>query len=764
MSEHEVHTFPVPEVPESASLPPNRTLLDGLSPTQRSAVENTEGPTLVLAGAGSGKTRVLTYRVAWLLESRKAWPSQILALTFTNKAAREMKNRIEALVGHQARSLAMGTFHSVFSRILREEAQHLGFSRDFTIYDEEDAQSLIKTILKELRLDDTRYKPRAVKAAIGSAKNNSVTPRMYQAQYALDTFTKAVAQVYTVYQTRLQVANAMDFDDILNWTLELMAYHPEILKKYQERFRYILVDEYQDTNYTQYQIVQHLARAHKNLTVVGDDAQSIYSFRGATIENILSFQKDYPEARVIKLEQNYRSTDVIVRAANAVIQHNSRQLPKHVFTQNSQGDLLRLLIGSTDQEEAQRVVDSIREQKMVKRYHNKDFAILYRTNAQSRLFEDGLRRAGLPYRLVGGLSFYKRKEVKDVVAYLRLCVNPRDEEALKRIINYPTRGIGDTTLTKALTHAAQLGWALWDVLCQPDRCDLGRSGSLVVQFTHLIQSFIDYAARHDAYQTIDYVAKKSGILRELHQDNSTQGLSRYENVMELLNAAKDFIETPDRQDFSLTAFLNEIALYTDADEATEDDDRITLMTIHAAKGLEFTSVFVTGLEEGLFPSSMSLNDSQGLEEERRLFYVAVTRAEKNLTLSYAKERVRYNDRQATQPSRFIEEIDRSLIAGLDKKTSAAERPQIRREAQPTTPTRYTPLSKALAQPTRPTTATAKTPLAELSPGCWVQHDKFGRGRILTLDGTDDNARLSIEFDTVGTKTIIYRFANLTLET
>jgi DNA helicase-2/ATP-dependent DNA helicase PcrA len=719
----------------------------------------------VLAGAGSGKTRVLTYRIAWLLESRKALPSQILALTFTNKAAREMKHRIETLVGKQARNLAMGTFHSVFSQILRQEGQVLGFTPDFSIYDEEDAQSLIKTIMKELGLDETRYKPKSLKGAIGSAKNNSVTPRMYEGQYALDAYTKVVAQVYTIYQTRLQLANAMDFDDILNWTHELVAYHPKILQKYQERFRYILVDEYQDTNYTQYQIVQHLARVHQNLTVVGDDAQSIYSFRGATIENILSFQKDYPQARVIKLEQNYRSTDAIVRAASGVIQHNSRQLPKRVFTQNGQGDHIRLLIGSTEQEEAQRVVDSIREQKMVKRYHNKDFAILYRTNLQSRAFEDGLRRAGLPYRLVGGQSFYKRKEVRDVVTYLRLCVNPRDEEALKRVINYPTRGIGDTTVAKALAHANQLGWPLWDVMCHPDRCDLGRNGNLVVEFTHLIQSFVDYAARHDAYQTVEHVAKKSGILRELHKDNSTEGLSRYENVMELLNAAKTFIEAPGREDFSLTAFLNEIALHTDADDP-DDKDHITLMTVHAAKGLEFTSVFVTGLEDGLFPSSMSMNDPQGLEEERRLFYVAITRAEKNLTLSYAKERVRGNSQYSTQPSRFIEEIDAQLIAGLAKK-AAAERPHVRREVQPTTPARYTPLQKALAQPARPATGTgggSKTPLAELSPGCWIGHDKFGRGRILTIDGTDDNARLAIEFETAGRKTIIYRFAQLTLET
>ena len=643
--------------------------IEELNEGQRNAVLYNDGPSLVIAGAGSGKTRVLTYKIAYLLENGYQ-PWNILALTFTNKAAREMKERIARQVGpERARHLWMGTFHSMFLRILHVEAGHIGFTSQFTIYDTADSKSLIRSIIKEMGLDEKVYKPGMVQARISNAKNHLVSPAGYannKEAYEGDRAAKvpALRDIYQRYWERCRQADAMDFDDLLFYTFLLFRDHPEVLARYQEQFRYILVDEYQDTNFAQHSIVLQLAKNHQHVCVVGDDAQSIYSFRGADIDNILYFTKVYPDTKVFKLEQNYRSTQTIVRAANSLIEKNQWQIRKEVFSEKEKGEAIGVYQAYSDVEEGDIVVNKIAELRREKRYAYSDFAILYRTNAQSRIFEEAMRKRSMPYRIYGGLSFYQRKEIKDVIAYFRLIVNPNDEEAFKRIINYPARGIGDTTVGKIIAAATGHNVSLWTVLCEPLAYGLnfnkGTVGKLQA-FRELISAFITDAAEKNAYEIGADIIRQSGIINDVCQDNSPENLSRKENIEELVNGMSDFCAQRQEEgnpNVLLGDFLSEISLLTDQDSDKDgDDEKITLMTVHSAKGLEFKNVFVVGMEENLFPSGMVGDSPRALEEERRLFYVAITRAEEHCFLSYAKTRFRYGKMEFGSPSRFLKDID-----------------------------------------------------------------------------------------------------------
>ncbi|MDX9750054.1 MAG: UvrD-helicase domain-containing protein, partial [Flavobacteriales bacterium] len=645
--------------------------LDGLNPAQRAAVEHTDGPNMVIAGAGSGKTRVLTMRIAHLIAAKGVDPFRILALTFTNKAAREMKERIAQVLGGpggtEARNLWMGTFHSVFARILRAEADKLGYPKDFTIYDTTDSRSLIKAIVKERQLDDKLYKPSQVHGRISMAKNNLIGPLEYMAneeQMAADAAAgrEHIGAIFREYATRCFRSGAMDFDDLLFNTALLLRDHPGAMLKYQERFRYILVDEYQDTNLVQYNIVRTLAARHENITVVGDDSQSIYAFRGANIQNILNFRTDHPDHKLFKLEQNYRSTKAIVGAANSVIEKNKERIKKEVWTSNEEGEKLRVHRALSDNEEGAFVAHGIFETRMQHQVPNKDFAILYRTNAQSRSMEEALRKLNIPYRIHGGLSFYQRKEIKDLISYFRLVCNPHDEEALKRVINYPARGIGQTTMDKLLVASAHHKVSIWDLVLQ-HLGDLGfHAGTrkAIADFVLMVQGFQAMLPTHPAAALGEEIARRTGILRELFNDKTPEGVSRYENIQELLNGMKEFSAQAEGTDVprTLSDFLIEVALLTDADnEDPNDTDRVSLMTVHAAKGLEFPYVYVVGLEEDLFPNLMAVQSRADLEEERRLFYVAITRAEKRCTLSYAMSRYKWGNLTSSEPSRFIDEID-----------------------------------------------------------------------------------------------------------
>ena len=662
--------------------------LDELNDVQRAAVTTTEGPVMIVAGPGSGKTRVLTDRIAHLVQLGVD-PFRILALTFTNKAAAEMRERVEKIVGTEARNLYIGTFHSVFARILRYEASKIGYPSNFTIYDTDDSRNLIKSIVKEQGLNDSLYKPSIVHNRISSAKNGLMGPEEYQKDVNIIADDAAsgrpkIGMLYELYAKRCFMAGAMDFDDLLYKMYYLLVKFPDVLFKYQNRFRYILIDEFQDTNFAQYSIVRKLGAVHENVCVVGDDAQSIYSFRGATIENILNFEKDYPDLKIFKLEQNYRSTKHIVHAANKVITNNRMQITKEIWTENHHGEKIKVLRAVSDNDEGKLIVDSIFEEKMRNQRMNHEFAILYRTHAQSRAFEEALRRLNIPYIVYGGVSFYQRKEIKDLLAYLRLTVNHFDEESLKRVINYPARGIGQTSVEKALLVANEKGKRLWEVLehCH-DYLPGNRSNTSISDFVTKIKSYALMLKTHDAYALAAHIAKTSGLLQELYNDKTVEGLSRYENLQELLNGIKEFSEKsfdadkdPIEQEWvtidgevlnekqldkSLGAYLQEISLLTDFDKKVDNDDRVMLMTIHSAKGLEFPCVYVVGLEENLFPNMMSLSSREELEEERRLFYVAITRAKHKLTLSFAGMRFRFGTPQYNDPSRFLEEIDPAVL-------------------------------------------------------------------------------------------------------
>lgn len=722
---------------------------------------------MIIAGAGSGKTRVLTYRIAYLLE-QGVEPYQILSLTFTNKAAKEMRQRIENLVGAQARSLWMGTFHSVFAKILRYEATKINYPQNFTIYDTDDSKSLIRSILKEMNLDDKTYKPNQILGRISSAKNRLISWQQYAKDPELVLEDEAsgkphIAKIYQTYQTRAFRSGAMDFDDLLFNTNVLFRDHIDVLNKYQQKFHHILVDEYQDTNLSQYLIARKLAAVRRNLCVVGDDAQSIYAFRGADIQNILNFEKDYPEAEIFRLEQNYRSTQSIVEVANSVIRHNKAQLKKNVWTSNDMGEPITVIKAESDNEEARLVCQGIFEEKTKNSSRNKDFAILYRTNAQSRPLEEALRKLNLRYRIIGGLSFYERKEIKDIMGYLRLAVNPLDDEAFKRVINYPKRGIGDTTLAKMMVIANENGISLWEVAANIRLALTGKIVGEIESFANLIRSFGIIAQSQDAFGVVDHVAKSSGIIRDLTADRSVEGVSRYENIQSLLSGVQQFVNSPETEDKTLASWLQDVALLTDEDRNNKDDDVITLMTIHSSKGLEFKNVFVVGLEEELFPSMMMTGSKESLEEERRLFYVAITRAEKKLTLSYATSRFRFGNVRNMEVSRFLNEID-SRYLKVDKKFELEpQEPAFRFSDQfkRNSPRGNSPAPPSIV-PHTPSPNFAASDVRLLQPGKRVEHPKFGFGVVKDIDLQSPDKKATVVFDHNGEKTMILGFAKLML--
>lgn len=775
--------------------------INELNDSQRAAVLYNEGPSLVIAGAGSGKTRVLTYKIAWLLENGYQ-PWNILALTFTNKAAREMKERIAKQVGtERARYLWMGTFHSLFLRILHAEASHLGFTSQFTIYDTADSKSLIRSIIKEMQLDEKNYKPGMIQARISNAKNHLVSPSDYarnKEAYDGDCMAKvpALRDIYRRYWERCRQADAMDFDDLLFYTFLLFRDHPDVLARYQEQFRYILVDEYQDTNVAQHSIVMQLAKNHQHVCVVGDDAQSIYSFRGADIDNILYFTKAYPGTRVFKLEQNYRSTQSIVSAANSLISKNMRQIHKEVYSKKDQGDPISVFQAYSDVEEGEIVINKIAELRRTQGYGYADFAVLYRTNAQSRIFEEAMRKRNMPYRIYGGLSFYQRKEIKDVIAYFRLVVNPNDEEAFKRIINYPARGIGDTTVGKIIAAATDNKVSLWTVLCEPLSYALNFNKGTVSKlqkFRDLINDLIKDLTQKNASELGEDIIRNSGIINDVCQDNSPENLSRKENIEELMNGMRDFCaerQEEGNEHISLSDFLSEVSLLTDQDsDKDSNDEKITLMTVHSAKGLEFRNVFVVGMEENLFPSSMAGDSPRALEEERRLFYVAITRAEEHCYLSYAKTRMRYGKTEFGSPSRFLYDIDTNYLRlpqnlllerqinnrGGDFRSSSnnAFQPSARPVGSSSAASfsGETPMAsrKRLigpsmprnlrrVDPIQPSSPSSGSPTALLHEGQFIEHERFGRGEVLKVEGVGDNAKATIRFQHAGDKQLLLRFA------
>lgn len=745
--------------------------LSTLNEPQREAVLHGNGPLMIIAGAGSGKTRVLTYRIARLIETGVD-PFRILSLTFTNKASGEMRSRIEGAVGTEARNIWMGTFHSVFAKILRIEARYLGYTSDFSIYDTDDSKSLLRSIIKEYNLDDKVYKANVVFNRISGAKNRLISADDYINNAVIQADDdaakmKEIGRLYKTYATRCFQANAMDFDDLLFNTNVLFRDFPDVLYKYQHKFQHVMVDEFQDTNVSQYLITRKLSAVHRNIVVVGDDAQSIYAFRGANIENILNFEKDFPDVRVIKLEQNYRSTSTIVEAANSVIARNKSQLEKKTFTSNEEGSLIDVIKAGSDNEEGRLVATAIFEEKMQKSLRNENFAILYRTNAQSRSFEEALRKLGIKYRIVGGQSFYQRKEIKDLLAYLRFTVNQRDEEAFKRIINLPKRGIGDTTVAKIAVTASENNVAIWDVVANINQFGSGRTIAPIEGFATLIKSFkILVEEGKDAYEISSHIAKASGILRELYEDKTVEGLSRYENVQELLNGIKEFVDSDETEDKTLSAFLQSVSLLTNADEPDDnnDHDRVTMMTIHSAKGLEFRNVFIVGLEEDLFPSQMMLESRQDLEEERRLFYVAITRAEKKLSFSYAESRYQWGRLKMCEPSRFLLEVDQRYLNVNRMVQSALER-----DTTPpvTTFARNLVQRKTEARPVA-AAATSHVPSADFVPtdtfdlaeGDKVEHLKFGFGVVTKMDVNGTDRKATVKFDLVGEKTLLLSFAKL----
>ena len=793
--------------------------LDELNSIQREAAKSTEGPVMIIAGAGSGKTRVLTYRIAHLIE-KNVDTFNILALTFTNKAAKEMKERIAKIIGHsEAKNLWMGTFHSVFAKILRIEAEKIGYPNNFTIYDTEDSKSVIKEILKQFNLDDKIYKPSLVLNRISDAKNKLISPQHYQnniltQQEDQNSRKPLLGQIYATYQKRNFKTGAMDFDDLLYQTNVLLRDFPDVLLKYQNKFRYISVDEYQDTNFSQYLIIKQLAARFQNICVVGDDAQSIYAFRGANIQNILNFEKDYPDLKTYKLEQNYRSTKTIVAAANQIIANNKEQFKKTVFTENEEGYLLKVIKANTDNEEGQKIANHIFETKAQNQIMNSDFAILYRTNAQSRSFEEALRKLNIAYKIYGGISFYQRKEIKDLLSYFRLIINNSDDESIKRIINYPARGIGQTTIDKLTVAALEHDISLWTVISNLKEFNLGINAGIstkINDFVTQIKSFNLLLAYKDAYELANQIAVSCGIVKELYNDKTPEGVSRYENIQELLNGIKDFVEQPrtpqenelneviksvidpsnstefnEETDYSLKTldeFMQEITLLTNVDkEDDKDGDKVSLMTVHAAKGLEFKYVYIVGLEENLFPSQLSISSRSDLEEERRLFYVAITRAEKQAILSFATMRYRFGNITYCEPSRFINEIDDKYLdypkENIQKKfsddsfggyrTNYLKNNQLDENAltnnEKTKVITFNPSNKKLIKINSNLSSSSSILDTKLNKnliaGDWVLHDKFGKGQISALEGNWPETKANIIFENVGQKSLLLKFARL----
>ncbi len=761
-------------------------ILSNLNDAQRAAVEFCDGPSLVIAGAGSGKTRVLTYKISYLLEQGLP-PWHILALTFTNKAAREMKTRIAELVGEKkARSLWMGTFHSIFARILRNEAEAIGFNSNFTIFDTTDSRNLLRLIIKDMKLDDKIYRIGPVHNQISSAKNSLITPGMYAANSELIEYDRRARQphifeIYQRYQNRLRAGNSMDFDDLLMYTNILFRDDKDILEKYQNQFQYVLVDEYQDTNFSQHNIVKQIVDKHHRVCVVGDDAQSIYSFRGANIDNIINFKSNFPETRIFKLEQNYRSTQNIVNAANSLIKQNLEQIDKDVFSKNEEGDKLEVVRAFSDFEEGIVVANKIARMRLEGHHPYNDFTILYRTNAQSRIFEDSLRKKNIPYRIYGGKSFYQRKEIKDVIAYFRLIVNSSDEEAFRRIINYPTRGIGNVTVGKIASAAELHNVSLWEVLTSPIEYNLEINAGArkkLETFEALMSGFIDQKDTLTAYEIGREVLSKSGISHEAYSDMTPEGMSRSQNIQELLNAMEEFVSTKREQEeegLQLADFLSEVSLLTDQDtDKNADAERVTLMTVHSAKGLEFDHVFVVGMEEDLFPSSMAKSEISGLEEERRLFYVAITRARKTCTITYAMRRMKNGQTNSTRVSRFLSEIDVAFISedssssGMSAASNSTEgfwssmrAQRINREKQnrpvisdktPQAKSKVVAISSSL--PSMPLSEEAR----ELEVGNVIEHERFGRGEVTSIEMSGNDKRAVVEFDSAGRKQLLLKFA------
>lgn len=763
--------------------------LNQLNQSQREAVENTEGPVMVIAGAGSGKTRVLTYRITHLI-NKGVDPFNILSLTFTNKAAQEMKERIGKMVGgSEARNIWMGTFHSVFARILRSESEKIGYPSNFTIYDTQDAKNLIKTILKEQGLDEKVYKPSLVLNRISAAKNNLISPQAYLTNTTIQSEDVQSAKpkiglVYQIYADRCFKSGAMDFDDLLYKTNILLRDFPDVLYKYQHRFKYILVDEYQDTNFSQYLIVKKLGAVFQNVCVVGDDAQSIYAFRGANIQNILNFKNDYPEVRTYKLEQNYRSTKNIVNAANSIIENNKEQIKKNVFTDNEVGEKIKIYKAGSDNEEGKMIANLIYDTQLSKQAKNNHFAILYRTNAQSRAMEEALRRKNIPYKIYGGQSFYQRKEIKDLLSYFRMVINPKDEEALKRVINYPARGIGNTTIDKLTITANNNQTDIWNVANHLNQFNTGLNAGAqnkINEFVAMIASFASQLNAKNAFDLGNEIAATSGLLKDLYTDRTPEGISRYENIQELLNGLKEFTETDNELEEDVTPrglseFLQDVALLTTSDnEKDEDKDKVTLMTIHSAKGLEFPYVYIVGLEENLFPSQMSLTSRVDLEEERRLFYVAITRAEKEVVLSFASSRYKWGNLIFCEPSRFIEEIaEEHLELMFSNKPNVPQPPketfgQMAYYEKRQNSKHQNPNTKIQTQTFIPPKNLKKVDLSSsniaqsadslnLSAGMKVEHEKFGLGEIENIE----NGKATINFNTSGQKQLLLKFAKLNI--
>ena len=751
-------------------------LIGGLNDKQAEAARTIDGPVMIVAGPGSGKTRTLTHRIAYLLATKKAWPSQILALTFTNKAAREMRDRVEKLVGGaDAKGLWMGTFHSVFARLLRREAEKIGFTRDYTIYDTDDTERMIKLLMERYNVDPKRYTPRSMRGRISGAKNQMVTPDEYLS-LADDPFEEVAAKLYAPYNEALRRANAMDFDDLLAWPIRLFEQQPDVLNTYQHRWQYLHIDEYQDTNRAQYLLAKMLAAKHENLCVVGDDAQSIYAFRGADIGNILSFQKDYPQAKTVHLEQNYRSTGRILQLADSIIKNNRDQIEKSLWTKNPEGDHILLMEALSERDEAQKIERKIRDLFVRSGHRYSDFAVLYRTNAQSRSMEEALRRGGIPYRIVGGISFYQRKEIKDALAYLRLVVNPHDDASLMRAINTPTRGIGAKTMEQLRAYANAHNAPLWDAARHPEDAGLsGRAAKAVGGFAEMILEHTNQSRDLPADEATRNLIQASGLLQSLRDENTPEALVRLENIHELLNAVAEFVEGGEGR--TLSTFLQEVSLVADIDSLEEDDNRVTLMTLHASKGLEFKVVFVSGLEDGLFPLAAAAQDPKELEEERRLFYVGTTRAEESLFLSFARTRYRFGEQQSSVRSRFLDEVDvedvimtesgrafqskkgRFAMAGRGDGSGRSTRyggmdPHYYRQS----------LSGESKKPARQHDAGRRVVYDEgilpIVPGIEVEHATFGVGKVIAMEGQGDRTTATVFFPDIGQKKLKLKFARL----
>ena len=769
-----------PETPQSSPVADNEAagqILDGLNPEQRKAVTATDGPVMIIAGPGSGKTRTLTHRIAYLLAAGQAQPHEIIALTFTNKAAREMKERVQQLVGEQTKGMWVGTFHASFARLLRREGDKIGYSRDFSIYDTDDSKRIVRAQCDRLGIDTSRFKPRTIQRLISSAKNEMITPQEY-ANMARGAMQEKAAQVYPGYEQTLHRSNAMDFDDLLIKPIELFDQHEDVLQKYQQRWQYIHIDEYQDTNHAQYVLAKKLAGGHQNLCVVGDDAQSIYAFRGADITNILSFERDYPDATTIRLEQNYRSTQTILKLADSIIDQNEDQLEKSLWTENAAGEPVTVLEALSEKDEAQKIERRIRDLHLREDLKYSDFAVLYRTNAQSRSLEEALRRANIPYQVIGGMSFYERKEIKDVMAYLRLVVNPNDAASIRRVINYPTRGIGAKTQERVIRFANEEGLTLWQAIERVEDIDTlsTRAQNAVATFRFLIAKYAAKAEDAPADELARDLIQEAGLLSELRKEHTQENLVRWENVQELISAIAEYVGNAN-ENATLSTFLQEVALLTDQDNEYDDQNRVTLMTMHASKGLEFPVVFVSGMEEGLFPLARATEEREELEEERRLFYVGATRAEERLFLTHARSRYRYGERQSATRSRFLDEIDpdavRTEVGGtLDQQKDRFSAGDGQTRSYDDMDPHYYRQSlsgqgkkKRVKREKTSSTSSGRRVVydegqGEISPGVRVEHRKFGEGKVLSMDGQGEKATAVVFFEDVGQKKLKLKYARL----